>query len=360
LPALASLGLGELAPGAIEPGVAVRGAYTRATLAHDGPPDSSAGHNEIMGSRPAPARPTLWREVTDMLALALGSAGFRVEPVEADGSALLIDGAMVAGDNLEADPGAIFNITASLEQLAPERVLAAARIVRERVATSRVIALGNPGLTIERIVAATERNQFGQHGVRSPEVRMYDDRYWVRHLGHGIDPAGQAALRTAHAGLPVTLLGKMADVVECPGATVQPGARTAWVMESLIGAMAQQSEGLIAATVQETDLAGHEGDHAKFARALATVDAGLSVIHAGMARDDLLIVCADHGNDPQVNPGQHTQECVPVLLGGPNVARGELPPRTTAADIGATIVHWLGLARTEAGKPMLSRSETDW
>jgi phosphopentomutase len=358
LPALASLGLGALAPGCLQSNGALRGAFTTADLAHRGPPDSYSGHNEIVGSRPAQAQPTMWRDVADEMAAALGSAGFHVQTVDTSAPALLIDGAMVAGDNLEAEPGAIFNVTAALGRVEPDRVLAAARVIRERVATSRVIALGNPGLTIERILAATAFNDRGQHGVRSPEARMYDHRYWVRHLGHGIDPEGQAPLLAQRAGLPVTLLGKMADVVDCPGAAAQPGAGTDWVMHSLAQAMTDQPHGLIAATVQETDLAGHEGDHVKFARALGTVDRALHKLLDSLRPADLLIVCADHGNDPQVNPGQHTHERVPVLLAGPSVAPGRLPPRMTAADIGATITRWLGLPATEFGTPMLSPPES--
>ena len=75
---------------------------------------------------------------------------------------------------------------------------------------------------------------------------------------------------------------------------------------------------------------------------------------------DLVIITADHGNDPTFRGTDHTREHVPIVAFGPGIAGGVVGRRDTLADIGETVAAHLGLAPGRHGRSFLrSRSHTD-
>jgi len=85
-------------------------------------------------------------------------------------------------------------------------------------------------------------------------------------------------------------------------------------------------------------LYGHRNDPAGFARALSEFDAMLGELLTRLRPTDLLILTADHGNDPTTPSTDHSREYLPLLVYSPSNARGrDLGVRRTLADIGATV-----------------------
>ena len=66
----------------------------------------------------------------------------------------------------------------------------------------------------------------------------------------------------------------------------------------------------------------------------------------------MLLLTADHGNDPSWTGTDHTREKIPVLFSGAGVPCEELPPLATFADIGATIAKFMGIEKTFTGEPV--------
>ena len=97
---------------------------------------------------------------------------------------------------------------------------------------------------------------------------------------------------------------------------------------------------------------GHRRDVAGYARALETFDAMLPVLTGTMKVGDLLILTADHGNDPTWKGTDHTREQVPVLAYGPGVKPATLGRRESFADIGQTLATWFGLPPLAYGKAL--------
>jgi len=356
-PYLFALGLGHAAPAGLGlPTPAPLASVGRCRLAHGGA-DSYLGHQEIMGTIPQPPVLTLMAEAADRLAQALGANGHTVEqPLDGLGL-LLVDGTVVVGDNLEADPGLNINLTVPTDRIDFAQALQIGRIIRETVQVARVIVFGGPGLTVADILGHVERRANGQVGVNSPALGVYDEHLLVQHLGHGVDPERQAASILAGQGLPVTLLGKMADLIVCRGAARDSIVPTGPLLAAVLEAFRSRREGLIAATVQETDLAAHEGDARRLAAVVAEADRGLGSLLPDLTAEDLLIVCADHGNDPAVNIGLHTREETPLLVYRPGKVAGSLGVRDTLADIGATLTHLFAAPPTQDGNTLLSRRE---
>nr|WP_199671488.1 hypothetical protein [Salinisphaera sp. Q1T1-3] len=97
---------------------------------------------------------------------------------------------------------------------------------------------------------------------------------------------------------------------------------------------------------------GHRRDVGGYAAELERFDARLSALRAALGADDLLIVTADHGNDPTYPGSDHTREYVPVLVSGPGIAAGSHGRRESFADIGATAAAHLGLTGTGVGRAL--------
>lgn len=355
LPNLARLGLGNILPLPAIPAVGPRAlaSYGRCRLAHEGA-DSYLGHQEIVGTIPERPAKTLLAAVADDLQEQLAARGHRVVRPAAEPGILLVDDVIVIGDNLEADAGQNINLTVALAEVEFEQALAVGQVVRDRLQVARVIVFGGPGLTVPAILRHVHRRSNGQVGVDSPAIGVYDENLRVRHMGYGVDPSLQAPQILRAANFPVTLLGKMADVITCPGAVKDPVVATPQVMAAIGEALRAMPAGLIAATVQETDLAGHQGDARRMAAVLQQVDRSLDWLLPLMDGDDLLVVCADHGNDPMVSVGLHTREETPLLVYRPRQAARPLGVRATLADIGATLTDYFAVPPCRDGYSALA------
>ncbi|HZY51135.1 MAG TPA: phosphopentomutase, partial [Devosia sp.] len=98
---------------------------------------------------------------------------------------------------------------------------------------------------------------------------------------------------------------------------------------------------------------GHRRDVPGYAQALEAFDRRLPELIAAMRDDDLLILAADHGNDPTWIGSDHTREQIPILCFSPRLTAGTVGLRTTFADIGESVAHWLGLPAGRHGRSFL-------
>ena len=103
-------------------------------------------------------------------------------------------------------------------------------------------------------------------------------------------------------------------------------------------------------------LFGHRRDPIGYGKALEEYDARLVEVLEKMDDEDLLIITADHGNDPVHHGTDHTREYVPLLVYSPKIKAGkELPIRETFADIGATIAENFSVIAPPNGKSFLKQ-----
>ncbi len=84
---------------------------------------------------------------------------------------------------------------------------------------------------------------------------------------------------------------------------------------------------------------GHRNDVAGYAHNLERFDARLGGLLPKLGDGDLLIITADHGNDPTTASTDHSREYVPLLVSGPGVSPVDLGTRQTFADLGQTLAH---------------------
>ncbi|MEW9677824.1 phosphopentomutase [Lentibacillus sp. L22] len=326
--------------------------YGCLNLMHHGA-DSFEGHNEIMGNKPKKTYLAPFIDNMEEVKAALEEAGYKVKVPDENLPYLLVNDLVIVADNIETDYGQIYNVSAPLDYIPFEEVLKIGQVVRGHVKVNRVIALGGENVTPTHLQASVERREDGLVGVNSPKSNVYKQGYQVRHLGFGITPDYQLPTIAKKAGLEVSLVGKMQDVIFCEEARKFPGVDTEKVMKDIISEMDHVQHGVIAATVQETDLAGHAQDAKRYANRIELVDYYLPSILEKMTDEDLLIMSADHGNDPTIGHNQHTREKTYLLAYQKNVTSVNLGVRETLSDIAATGADFLGLNKTENGTSFL-------
>jgi phosphopentomutase len=315
--------------------------------------DTYAGHNEIMGASPKVPIKTFIKNAAKEIENALVQEGFSVTYPIAGTGILLVDEKIIVADNMETDPGQIINVTGPLDEVPYDKIYQIGKIVRGIVKTSRVIALGGTGVTANDIInACIQRGELA--GVDTPKLNIYNDDYIVRHLGYGVNPDGQISTILENAGIPVYLYGKIADVIQGEVTERDPVVPTRQVFARVTNRLKSLAHGFIAATVQETDLAGHEEDCSKYAEILRISDKGIQEVLSLLKEGDLFIITADHGNDPTIGHSRHTREQTPLLIYQHGKPGGNcLGIRSTLADVAATIAEYFHVKPTESGTSAL-------
>jgi phosphopentomutase len=157
--------------------------------------------------------------------------------------------------------------------------------------------------------------------------------------------------------LDVVCIGKIASIYDSMGVTEELTAKNnEQSIDQTIKALNDSTRGLIFSNLVDFDmLYGHRRDTEGYAKALEHFDQRLPEIEAAMRDDDVMMITADHGNDPTFRGSDHTREYAPLLVYGKNARRGvNLGTRESLADIGQTIAENFRL-KLSAGDSFLDR-----
>ncbi len=159
------------------------------------------------------------------------------------------------------------------------------------------------------------------------------------------------------ASYDVIAIGKISDIFNGEGIT--DAVRTVDNMDGvdqLLRVMEREFHGMSFLNLVDFDaLYGHRRDPIGYGKALEAFDARLPEIMERLHEEDLLIITADHGNDPIAPGTDHTREYVPLLAYSPSfTSGGNMPVNETFADIGATIAQNFDVKAPPYGKSFLS------
>lgn len=158
------------------------------------------------------------------------------------------------------------------------------------------------------------------------------------------------------AGKEVRAVGKIHDIFNGKGIT--SSVHTTGNMDGVdhtLEWMQDDFEGLIFTNLVDFDSKyGHRRNPEGYGQALMDFDARLPELFRRMRPDDVLMICADHGNDPTHTGFDHTREYIPFLAYGREIESTALPDRHTFADIGETICDMFHLPGTGKGESFLS------
>ncbi|MCB5951792.1 phosphopentomutase [Enterococcus sp. BWT-B8] len=327
-----------------------------ANLAHHGA-DSFLGHQEIMGTTPKIPLIQPFNAKIDVVEEALAAQGYSVRRVgaEADPKILVVNDCVTVGDNLETDYGQVYNVTGCLDLISYDALKEIGRCVRGVVQVSRVITFGGEQVDLNALLAARKVKNNEIAGVDAPESGVYNHGYQVVHLGYGIDPNVQVPTILDKAGVMVSLLGKVADIVQTESAHLFPGVDSDTLFDLLLGEVQKIQQGFICLNIQETDLAGHAEDVMRYSDRLELSDCRIKELLSQLEEGDVLVVMADHGNDPTIGHSNHTRERVPLLVYSKGVKKKQIGERTTLADVGATVADYFDVAAPQHGVSFLNK-----
>ncbi len=332
LPTLTSLGLSRLVALRDQPvpPIAPMAAYGRMREASPGK-DSVTGHWELMGlvlDRPFPTFPHGFPP--DVIAAFEARIG-RPSMANVVGSGTEIMDRFGAEHMRTGHPIVYTSADSVFQILAHEDVIP----IEEQYAICRTAyALVVEGMGVGRVIA---RPFVGQPGAFTRTANRHD---------FAAPPPEPTLLdRLAAARVPVHAVGKIHDLFAGRGtSTTQPTASDDDGMDAIEALLARTDGGLVFANLVDFDtLYGHRNDVAGYARNLERFDARLAELLPRLRPDDLLIVTADHGNDPTTPSTDHSREHVPLLVLGAGSRPVPLGDRATFADLGQTLADVFGV-----------------
>jgi phosphopentomutase len=345
LPRLRAMGLDRVAaigPASLPAAESPRlGAYGRMAEASPGK-DSVTGHWEMMGvvlDRPFPTFPDGFP--ADVIAeferrIGRGTLG----NVVASGTEII---ERLGAEHVRTGKPIVYTSADSVFQIAAhEEVIPIAE--QYRICDIAFDIVGR-GMGIGRVIA---RPFVGTDGSFTRTANRHD---------YALEPFADTLLDLlTRAGIPVTTIGKTGDLFAGRGIQRNlPTVSDQRGIDTIVGAMREPTGGLLFANLVDFDTQyGHRNDVPGYAANLERFDEQLAAVLASVRDDDLLVITADHGNDPTTPSTDHSREHVPLLVSGGRVRPSvDLGTRRTFADLGQTLAANFGVGPLVHGTSFL-------
>jgi phosphopentomutase len=331
LPNLERLGLGKCRsiPG-LAPGVSPTAAYGVALPRSQGK-DSTTGHWEICGvilERPFRTYPNGFpTSLLDEFARRTGRGW--LGNTAASGTQIIAE---LGAEHQRTGKWIVYTSADSVFQVAAHEATVPLGELYRACAIARDLLVGEHA--VSRVIA---RPFHGKPGAYERTPRRKD---------FSIEPVGETLLdRLAAAGVARVGIGKVDDLFAGRNITSEHTPTNADAYRLIERALDDTTAVFIFVNVIEFDQTwGHRNDVPGFHEGLQQLDAWIPRLEARAKGDDLIILTADHGNDPTTPSTDHSREAVPVLALGPRVRPTALGDRSSFADLGATVAEYFGVA----------------
>lgn len=329
IPNLCSLGLGNLTKvNKCKPNFSPLAAYGKMRELSKGK-DTLTGHWEMMGLKvisPFPAfsengfPPELVKKLEEETKHKF------MGNISASGTEIIKD---LGEEHLKTKALILYTSADSVLQIAANEEIIPLEELYRVCEIARKITLDNPAWAVGRIIA---RPFIGKTSATFQRTANRHD--------YAVKPNGRTVLNElAEEGYDVIALGKIRDIFDGEGITyAQKTISNDDGMDKIITMASKDFKGLVFLNLVDFDaLYGHRRDALGYARAVEAFDRRLGELLKIITPTDLLIITADHGNDPRHHGTDHTREYVPLLVYSPTLSVKDLGKRKTFADIGATI-----------------------
>ncbi len=334
LPNLQKLGLGNIRPLADLPAIEnAIGCYGKCTLKSNGK-DTTTGHWEMAGIILEKAFPTYPQgfppRILDRFVSQTNVPGV-LGNIPASGTEII---KTLGEEHLKTGKPIVYTSADSVFQIAAHEEVIPVERLYEMCEIARKILDGQD--RVGRVIARPFL------GTTAADFKRTENRH-----DYAVPPPRENLLQLLQEnGLDVVCIGKIASIYDSMGVTQDLTAKNNdQSLDQTINALNADSRGLIFSNLVDFDmLYGHRRDTEGYARALEHFDNRLPELLEAMGAEDLLIITADHGNDPTKEGSDHTREYAPLLVYGKSAKQGvDLGTRQSLSDIGQTIAENFGV-----------------
>ncbi|MBS2969493.1 phosphopentomutase [Metabacillus sp. KIGAM252] len=316
--------------------------YTKMQEASSGK-DTMTGHWEIMGlniSEPFQVFPEGFpKELTDQLEKETGRKIIGNKP--ASGTEILDE---LGEQHVKTGDLIVYTSADSVLQIAAHEEIVPIDELYDICEKARKLTMTEP-FKLGRVIA---RPFIGEPGNWTRTSNRHD---------YALKPFGRTVLdELKDADYDVIAIGKISDIYDGEGITDSIRTKSNMDgMDQFIEVMDRPFTGISFLNLVDFDaLFGHRRDPEGYGKALEEFDARLPEVFEKLTEDDLLMITADHGNDPIHHGTDHTREYVPLLAYSPRMSQGgEIPVRKTFADLGASIADNFQVQMPEYGTSFL-------
>lgn len=343
IPNLLSLGLGNIdGVTRLDSIAAPKGSFGRLTEMSKGK-DTITGHWEIAGlytEIPFKTFPEFPREFMDAFEKEIGIetlgnyAASGTEIIEALGPEHEKTGKPIVYTSADS----VFQIAANTDVIPLEQLYHICEVARRML-------VGD--VQVGRVIARPYVIQDGKR-VRTSDRKDY-----------AVSPSGKTVMdHITEAGMLVYAIGKIKDIFNGQGVSLSVHTDSNMDgVDKTIQALHTDFEGFLFTNLVDFDSKyGHRRDPIGYGKCIEEFDKRLPEIMGAMKEEDILILCADHGNDPVHAGWDHTREYVPVVVWGKNLEQAvNLGTRGSFADISATIADYLSVSKSEIGESFLEQ-----
>ena len=331
IPNLINLGLGNIDPmNALVKAANPIGSYGKAAEQSAGK-DTTTGHWEICGvilDQPFPTYPTGFPDsFMDLFHKAIGLS--TIGNVVASGTTIINE---LGDEHLKTGKPIVYTSADSVFQIAMHEDVIPIERQYEICQIARKMLVGE--FNVGRVIARPFEGSSGQYSRTS------------RRKDYSVSPPATLLDAIIDKSMDVISIGKIADIFNGQG--ISHSTKTDNNLEGIqetIQAIKRESAGLIFTNLVDFDmLFGHRRDVEGYAKCLMEFDSHLPNLLEALKEDDLLIITADHGNDPTAPGTDHTREYIPILHVGDKIKQDHnLGTRNSFSDIAATIATALGI-----------------
>ena len=340
LPNLEKLGLGKDRPIAgLSPGITPAAAHGIAQPASAGK-DSTTGHWEICGvllKKAFRTYPTGFPvPLLDEFARRTGRGWLGNKA--ASGTAIIDE---LGAEHQRTGKWIVYTSADSVFQVAAHEGTVPLAELYKACALAREMLIGEDA--VSRVIARPFEGEAG------------DYRRTAHRKDFSIAPTGTTLLdRMADAGVVRVGIGKVDDLFAGRNISSEHTPTNADAYRLIEAALDALEAGFVFVNVIEFDQTwGHRNDVPGFHQGLKELDSWLPRLLARLRPDDLVMLTADHGNDPTTPSTDHSREVVPLLVVGPKVKPIPLGTRRTFADMGQTVAEYFGIPALAAGTSFL-------
>ena len=307
--------------------------------------DTLTGHWEIMGLNVKTPFPSFEEngfpeELIKQLETETGHKF--IGNISASGTEIIKD---LGKEHMETKAIILYTSADSVLQLAANEAVIPLKELYRVCEIARRITLENPAWQVGRIIARPFVGENKDNFVRTTNRHDY-----------AVKPFDKTALDYLHnADYDVISVGKIYDIFDGEGIRESNKIKSNKDgMDKTLEIVKRDFNGLCFVNLVDFDaLYGHRRNALGYAEAVEEFDQHLGKLLNELNDDDLLIVCADHGNDPVHHGTDHTREYVPLLVYNKNIKPVDLGVRETFADIAATICDNFNVKTTPIGKSFL-------